>query len=247
MTMDSRELYLACVHLGTLSYPEAWRYQESLLKQLVQAKLARRRGHTAPILPHYLLFCYHPPVITLGKSADNRHLLSSSTQLQQAGIHYYQTNRGGDITYHGPGQLVVYPILDLECFYKDIHRYMRSLEEVVIATLSEYGVQGTRISGLTGVWVPNADGIPQKIAAIGVRCSHWVSMHGLAFNLQVNLTHFKHIIPCGISDKAVTSLHKVLDRPSIPLQEAEDRLLYHFRAQFQVIPFSYLKRPALSL
>ena len=229
-------------HLGTIAYTEALQLQEKLLGTLVEAKLARRRGENVAQMPHYLLFCYHLPVITLGKSAEQRHLLSNPSRLKAAGIECYASSRGGDITYHGPGQLVVYPILDLERVCKDIHRYMRQLEEVVIATLEEYGLHGHRIEGLTGVWLKSKAGTAEKIAALGVRCSHWISMHGLAFNLCTNLSHFSHIVPCGITNKGVTSLEKALKKPNLNLQAVEDKLLRHFVMQFGFVPFSELNK-----
>ena len=231
-------------HLGRIPYVEAWREQERLLLERVQLKLARRRGEQQKALPHCLLFCYHPPVITLSKRTDPSHLLSSEAELARVGIEAQATNRGGDITYHGPGQLVVYPIFDLECFGRDVHLYLRMLEEVVIDTLKEYGLEGERLEGLTGVWMPRSSSHGKeyaKIAAMGVRCSHWISMHGMAFNLEVELSHFDHIVPCGISGRPVTSLHELLGS-RINLQEVEDKLLAHLMRRFDIVPFCYLPK-----
>ena len=242
MSKEKAGQMLAFEQLGTMTYEQVFRRQEQLLSTIVAAKLARRKGNIVPYPPHWLLFCYHPPVVTLGNRAEKQHLISTPEELTTAGITLYETNRGGDITYHGPGQLVVYPILDLELVCKDVGRYMRGLEEVAIRTLAEYGVRGQRIEKLTGVWVQRDNQAPEKIAAIGLRCTHWVSMHGLAFNLQTNLSHFEHIVPCGITDKSVTSLHKILNTEQIDLRKVEDTLLFHFAEHFRLTPFSYLKQ-----
>jgi lipoyl(octanoyl) transferase len=199
--------------LGLISYKEAWDYQTTLLKELVERKLANRDRIAAGELPipqqHYLLFCEHPPVYTLGKSGSTDHLLLDEQSLEQQGFEFFQINRGGDITYHGPGQVVGYPIFDLDCFFTDVHRYVRYLEEAVIKTLALYGLQGIREAGYTGVWL---DHPKRKICAIGVHLSRWVTMHGFALNVNTQLQHFSNIIPCGIQDedKTVTSLAKEL-------------------------------------
>ena len=239
--MSSVEQTVVFEHLGTIAYELALRRQEQLLSEIVAAKLTRPKSKATIHPPHRLLFCYHPPVITLGRRTERQHLLSNKTILKKAGITLYESSRGGDITYHGPGQLVVYPILDLELVCKDVGHYMRGLEEVVIATLAEYGVKAFRIEKLTGVWVREGSQAPEKIAALGLRCSHWVSMHGLALNLESDLSHFKHIVPCGIADKGVTSLQKVLKTSYINLREVEDHLLRHFVLHFGLVPCSYLK------
>jgi len=185
--------------LGLIDYQEAWDLQEVLFNELIEQK---RSGVTYP--QSHLLVCEHPHVYTLGKSGDATHLLADEVKLQDLDAQFYKINRGGDITYHGPGQLVVYPILDLEQFFTDIHKYMRFLEESVIETLANFGVQGTRIEGLTGVWILGIP--PRKIAAFGVKCSRWVTMHGIGFNVNTDLKYFNQIVPCGISDKEVTSL-----------------------------------------
>jgi len=185
--------------LGLIDYQEAWDLQEVLFNELIEQK---RSGVTYP--QSHLLVCEHPHVYTLGKSGDATHLLADEVKLHDLDAQFYKINRGGDITYHGPGQLVVYPILDLEQFFTDIHKYMRFLEESVIETLANFGVQGTRIEGLTGVWILGIP--PRKIAAFGVKCSRWVTMHGIGFNVNTALKYFNQIVPCGISDKEVTSL-----------------------------------------
>lgn len=185
--------------LSLIDYQEAWDLQEVLFNELIEQK---RSGVTYP--QSHLLVCEHPHVYTLGKSGDATHLLADEVKLQDLDAQFYKINRGGDITYHGPGQLVVYPILDLEQFFTDIHKYMRFLEESVIETLANFGVQGTRIEGLTGVWILGIP--PRKIAAFGVKCSRWVTMHGIGFNVNTDLKYFNQIVPCGISDKEVTSL-----------------------------------------
>jgi lipoyl(octanoyl) transferase len=198
------------IDLGTIDYKEAWDYQATLFDQIVQIKLQNRNlpeDQQQPT-PNYLITCQHPHVFTLGKSGSREHLLVSNEELEKNNIGYYENNRGGDITYHGPGQLVVYPVLDLENFFTDIHRYMRMLEESVILTLQDYGIKAGRSQGQTGVWFDGEHlAKARKIAAMGVKTSRWVSMHGLAFNIDVSLDHFKMIVPCGIADKAVTSMH----------------------------------------
>ncbi len=204
---------------GLINYKEAWEKQEEIFASTVKLKTENRnRGEDdasfigiKTATPNYLIFCEHPHVYTLGKSGKKEHLLLSEQQLEEKHAQFYPINRGGDITYHGPGQLVVYPILDLDNFFTDIHLYLRTLEEAVILTLAEFGIKGERFPGFTGVWL-DADH-PQKarkICAMGVRCSRWVTMHGLAFNINPNLDYFKNIVPCGIEDKAVTSMEMEL-------------------------------------
>jgi lipoyl(octanoyl) transferase len=193
--------------LGLIDYQEAWDYQEKLFTVLTEQK---RIGEINPV--NHLILCEHPHVYTLGKSGDAVHLLADKEMLQDINAKFYQINRGGDITYHGPGQLVVYPIFDLEQFFKDIHKYMRYLEESVIRTLANYGIEAERIDGLTGVWISGNP--PRKIAAFGVKCSRWVTMHGIGFNVNTDLSYFNQIVPCGISDKAVTSVANELKKPA---------------------------------
>lgn len=226
-----QEIFFA--DLGSSDYKQTWDFQEQLLQQIMQLKLEGRNqglGDLAPT-PHYLLFCEHPHVFTLGKSGKPEHLLSNEQQLKNANADYYKINRGGDITYHGPGQIVGYPILNLDLFFNDIHRYMRFLEEVIIRTLKEYGIEGSRIEKLTGVWIDAGKPSARKICAFGVRCSRWITMHGWALNVNTQLEYFNHIIPCGISDKAVTSMAKELGN-NLNIDEVKSVLLKHFSDVF---------------
>ncbi|GAB3246586.1 lipoyl(octanoyl) transferase LipB [Larkinella harenae] len=239
--------------LGLVDYQTGWDYQERLLADVVAAKIANRNrpvDQQQPT-PNYVLFCQHPHVYTLGKSGKEGHLLANDAFLQSIGATYYKINRGGDITYHGPGQLVGYPILDLDNFFTDIHRYMRLLEEAIIQTLADYGLSAGRIDGLTGVWLGHepdkkpANG-PRKICAMGVKASRWVTMHGFALNVNTDLQYFSHIVPCGISDKAVTSMQAELGR-EVPLEEVAKRVSYHLADLFEMelIPVaSDLVKPA---
>jgi lipoyl(octanoyl) transferase len=204
------------VHLGLTDYQHAWDYQASLFQQILQIKSENRLKPAAQQepTPNHLIFCEHPHVFTLGKSGNRKNLLVRADQLGAIEATFVSTNRGGDITYHGPGQLVGYPVLDLENFFTDIHRYMRTLEEAVIQTLHEVGVPSGRIPGLTGVWIePENDKHARKICALGVKTSRWVTQHGFAFNVNTNLKYFEYIVPCGISDKAVTSLQQETGKP----------------------------------
>lgn len=198
--------------LGLIDYKEAWEYQETLFNGIVEIKIQNRRLDKNDQTFNYLLFCEHPHVYTLGKSGDESHLLLNKQGLGQHQASYYRINRGGDITYHGPGQLVVYPILDLDNFFTDIHKYMRFLEESVIQTLKHYKVHGERFEGMTGVWLEPNTASARKICALGVKSSRWVTMHGIGFNVNADLSYFEHIVPCGISDKAVTSVEKEIGK-----------------------------------
>ncbi len=221
-------------HLGRMDYQQAWDLQESLFAAIVQQKISNRPLAPGLQLPttNYLLFVEHPHVYTLGKSGKQDHLLLDEQGLQTAGASFYKINRGGDITYHGPGQLVAYPLLDLENFFTDIHLYLRQLEEAVILTLAEYGLHAGRIPGLTGVWLDyEVQQNPRKICALGVKSSRWVTMHGLALNVNTDLSYFGNIIPCGIDDKAVTSLQQELGR-EVPLAEVEEKLKSHLATLF---------------
>ena len=222
--------------LGCMDYQEAWTYQENLFAAIVVQKIQNRNlpEDQQTTTPNYLLFVEHPHVYTLGKSGKPEHLLLDATGLEAHAATYYKINRGGDITYHGPGQLVGYPILDLDHFFTDIHRYLRYLEEAIILTLTEYGVPAGRIEGLTGVWLDH-DTLknPRKICALGVKSSRWVTMHGFAFNVNVDLSYFGHIVPCGIDDKAVTSLHLELGRP-VDVQEVKEKVKKHLAALFEM-------------
>jgi len=199
--------------LGLIDYKEAWDYQEDLFKKTIDLKIRIRNGETDLKTENFLLFCEHPHVYTLGKSGVEANLLLNESGLEEKGASYYKINRGGDITYHGPGQLVVYPIFDLDQFFTDIHKYMRFLEEAVILTLKEFGIDGGRVDGLTGVWIEGDTPRARKICAMGVKSSRWVTMHGIGFNVNSDLTYFSHIIPCGIDDKAVTSMQQELAMP----------------------------------
>ena len=220
--------------LGNIDYKTCWDLQEILLSKIVGNKVDNRTlpadQQHAP--EHYLLFCEHPHVFTLGKSGDEQHLLADEKGLADAGATFFKINRGGDITYHGPGQLVGYPVFDLDHFFNDIHKYLRYLEEAVIRTCAEYGVICGRIEGLTGVWVDvDKPGRSRKICAFGVRCSRWVTMHGFAFNINTDLSYFGKIVPCGISDRGVTSLAKELNREVDP-EEVKVKLLLHLSSLF---------------
>lgn len=219
-------------NLGRKDYKETWDYQESLFQRIFDIKVRNRREQLEKPTPNYLLFVEHPHVYTLGKSGDFSNLLLNEPQLKEKGIDFYKINRGGDITYHGPGQLVGYPILDLENFFTDIHKYLRLLEETIILVMAEYGLKGTRSPGETGVWLDVGTPFARKICAMGVRASRWVTMHGFAFNVNADLGYFDHIIPCGIRDKSVTSLHAELGR-EIPLPEIQEKVEFHFAKLFE--------------
>jgi len=218
-----------------MDYQEAWDYQEKIFNDTISLKLHNRDlpENEQKVTDNYLLFCQHPHVYTLGKSGKEEHLLLNSKELKEKEATYYKINRGGDITYHGPGQLVGYPIIDLDNFFTDIHKYLRLLEESIILTLKDYGIDAGRIDGLTGVWLDHIEKRnPRKICAIGVKTSRWVTMHGFAFNINAHLDYFNNIIPCGISDKAVTSLDKELGE-KMDFQEVSDRVKHHLKEVFQ--------------
>lgn len=212
--------------LGLIDYKKAWEKQELIFNKTIATKLSNREKEISlqEKTKNYLLFCEHPHVFTLGKSGTQENLLANEEQLKEKEATFYKINRGGDITYHGPGQLVVYPIFDLDYFFTDIHKYLRFLEEAVILTLKEYGLTSGRIDGLTGVWLDvNDSQKARKICALGVKCSRWVTMHGIGFNINTQLEYFNHIIPCGINDKQVTSLSKELNR-EISMIEVKEKL-----------------------
>ena len=213
-------------------YQSAWDYQEQLFQNIVAIKLANRSAEIPMLTPNYLLWVTHPHVYTLGKSGSLDNLLLSEAQLAEKGATFHKINRGGDITYHGPGQVVGYPILDLENFFTDIHQYLRFLEEAIILTLREYGLEATRSEGETGVWLGVGTPFARKICAMGVRASRWVTMHGFALNVNVNLGYFDHIIPCGIKGKAVTSLQVELDVDQVDENEVKQKIAKHFQALF---------------
>ena len=224
---------LQVTHLGLRDYKETWEYQEQLFRQLLEIKSLNRRQEKQNPTPNYLLFVEHPHVYTLGKNGHLGNLLISEERIKALGASFYKINRGGDITYHGPGQIVGYPILDLENFFEDIHKYMRLLEEVVILTLREYGLMAERSPGETGVWLGVNTPHARKICAMGVRASRWVTMHGFSLNVNTDLTYFDYMIPCGIKGKAVTSLNVELQRERVPLLEVQEKLLVHFLDQFK--------------
>ena len=220
--------------LGLIDYAKAWELQEKLFKEVVERKILNRTLPEANQQPqqHFLLFCEHPHVYTLGRSGDEKNLIVSEEDLLKLQATFYKNNRGGDITYHGPGQIVGYPILDLDHFFTDIHKYLRYLEEAVILTLKEYDIPAGRIPGCTGVWLDeNEPKRARKICAFGVRCSRWVTMHGFAFNVNTDLSYFNHIIPCGIRDKSVTSMEKELGR-KIDMNEVKEKLKKHLSDLF---------------
>lgn len=235
--------------LGIIEYKTAWDYQEELLQQNVKIKSAIRSGqavsagaeaplHTSDNAPltttHHFLLCEHPPVYTLGKSGSMDNVLMSEDELEARHIQFFNTNRGGDITFHGLQQIVGYPILDLELFYTDIGRYLRNIEEVIIQTIAEYGIKGERSSGETGVWIePGIKGKERKICAIGVRCSRWITMHGFALNVNTDLSYFNNIIPCGIQNKQVTSIERELGH-KVDYEAAKEKLKHHFEKIFEV-------------
>lgn len=220
--------------LGLKDYKETWDYQENLFQEILSIKSQNRKDNTVNETPNYLLYVEHPHVYTLGKSGDLSNMLLSENQLAEKGAAFYKINRGGDVTYHGPGQVVGYPILDLENFFTDIHKYLRFLEEAVILTLAEYGVVATRSQGETGVWIDVGTPFARKICAMGVRASRWVTMHGFALNVNSDLGYFDHIIPCGIRGKAVASLNNELGVKFVNEQEVKDKITKHLVDLFQM-------------
>ena len=219
--------------LGKKDYKATWDYQESLFQKIVDTKIQNRKQEPQIPTSNYFLFVEHPHVYTLGKSGDFSNLLLSEKQLEQKGAAFYKINRGGDITYHGPGQIVGYPIIDLENFFPDIHKYLRLLEEAIILTLAEYNIIGARSKGETGVWLGVGTPFARKICAMGVRASRWVTMHGFALNVNADLGYFDNIIPCGIKGKAVTSLNVELGVEKINEQEVKEKILKHFSSLFE--------------
>lgn len=223
--------------LGVVDYQKAWDYQTVLFDASVNNKITNRKEedetkHTE--IKHHLLFCEHPHVYTLGKSGDASHLLLQKEGLEKNNVQFFKINRGGDITYHGPGQIVGYPIFDLDQIFTDIHKYLRFLEEAVIKTIAEYGIKGERFDGLTGVWIePEHPAKARKICAMGVKCSRWVTMHGLALNVNTDLNYFNHIVPCGISDKQVTSIEKELGH-KVDINEVKQKLKKHIATMFEI-------------
>jgi len=224
---------VALQDLGLKDYKETWDYQETLFKNIVDTKVRNRREDAGLETPNHFLFVEHPHVYTLGKSGDINNLLVDEKKLADKGATFYKINRGGDITYHGPGQVVGYPILDLDNFFTDIHKYLRFLEEMVILTLADYGLKGQRSKGETGVWLDVGTPFARKICAMGVRASRWVTMHGFALNVNTDLGYFDMMIPCGIKDKAVTSLNVELGQMQVDMDEVKEKLLHHFTTLFE--------------
>ncbi|ADF51035.1 MAG: lipoate-protein ligase B [Zunongwangia sp.] len=220
--------------LGLKDYKETWDEQERLFKEILDLKVKNRRENTKRETPNYLLSVEHPHVYTLGKSGDISNLLINEKQLEEKGASFYKINRGGDITYHGPGQMVIYPILDLDNFFTDIHKYLRLLEEAVILVLQDFGIKAGRSEGETGVWLDVGTPFARKICAMGVRASRWVTMHGLALNVNADLGYFDNIVPCGIKEKAVTSLNVELGKTTVDIEEVKKRFLEHFKILFNI-------------
>jgi len=219
--------------LGLKDYKETWDYQEQIFKEILDIKVKNRRESTSVNTNNYFLFVEHPHVYTLGKSGDISNLLLDENQLKQKGATFYKINRGGDITYHGPGQIVGYPILDLDNFFTDIHKYLRFLEEMIILTLAEYGLKAERSKGETGVWLDVGTPFARKICAMGVRASRWITMHGFALNVNTDLGYFDNIVPCGIRGKAVTSLNVELGITHVNQNEVKEKLIKHFKTLFE--------------
>ena len=219
--------------LGLIDYRKCWDYQEELFAEILAVKSANRKENKTDITQNHLLFCEHPHVYTLGKSGDEKNLLVNEDYLKSRGATFHKINRGGDITYHGPGQIVGYPILDLDNFFTDIHKYLRFLEEAIILTLKEYGLEGERSPGETGVWFDVGTPKARKICALGVKSSRWVTMHGFAFNVNSDLSYFGNIIPCGIADKKVTSLENEIGR-IVEMKDVKEKLKSHLVRLFEM-------------
>ena len=219
--------------LGLIDYKKCWDYQEEIFAKTIEIKTKNRKENRSVETKNTLIFCEHPHVYTLGKSGDENNLLVNAEYLKKVGASFYKINRGGDVTYHGPGQIVGYPILDLENFFTDIHKYLRLLEEAVILTLKEYGLNGERSEGETGVWLDVGSTKARKICALGVKTSRWVSMHGFAFNVNSDLSYFGNIVPCGIVDKQVTSLEKELKK-EMDMWEVKNKLKIHLVNLFEM-------------
>jgi lipoyl(octanoyl) transferase len=219
--------------LGKIDYKQCWDFQEELFAEILAVKSTNRKENKTVSTKNHLLFCEHPHVYTLGKSGDEKHLLVNEDYLKSRGATFHKINRGGDITYHGPGQLVGYPILDLDNFFTDIHKYLRFLEEAVILTLREYGLESERSPGETGVWFDVGTPKARKICALGVKSSRWVTMHGFAFNINSDLSYFGNIIPCGITDKSVTSLQKELGK-EMDIDQVKNKVKSHLIDLFEM-------------
>lgn len=230
MKMNKKVLFK---DLGVKDYKETWEFQEKIFQEILDLKIKNRREELSLETPNYLLFVEHPHVYTLGKSGDIENLLINEKQLENKGATFYKINRGGDITYHGPGQLVGYPILDLENFFTDIHKYLRFLEEVIILTMADYGLKGTRSESETGVWLDVGTPFARKICAMGVRASRWVTMHGFALNVNADLGYFDNIVPCGIKGKAVASLNNELGVTRVDENEVKEKIIKYFAQLFE--------------
>tara|TARA_B100001142_G_scaffold78966_1_gene79740 strand:- start:1361 stop:2080 length:720 start_codon:yes stop_codon:yes gene_type:complete len=230
--MTKKNKAIRIIELGVKSYNDSLKIQEELFQKTIELKSVNRKEDTQIPTQNYLLWVEHTPVITLGKSGKIKNLLLGEKQLKEKGIEYHPTNRGGDITFHGPGQIVGYPIIDLDNFFTDIHKYLRYLEEAILLTLGEYDLNGARSIGETGVWLDVGTPFARKICAMGVKASRWVTMHGFALNVNTNLSYFDYIVPCGIKGKAVTSLAKELGR-EIPFKEVKDKLEVHLANLFE--------------
>ena len=224
---------ICLIDLSQKDFKDTWDLQTETLQSIVDLKIKNRREQLNIPTTNYFLFVEHPHVYTLGKSGDMQHLLLNEQQLKEKEISFYKINRGGDITYHGPGQIVGYPILDLENFFTDIHKYLRLLEEVIIKVIGEYGLKGERSEGETGVWLDVGTPFARKICAMGIRTSRWVTMHGFALNVNTNLGYFDHIVPCGINDKSVASMEAELGR-KLDVEEVKEKIIYHFKELFEV-------------
>lgn len=222
------------IRAGLIDYQKAWDYQQQLFDGIVAQKMANRQNNLQNPTSNFLITCEHPPVYTLGKSGSDENLLLNEEQLKSIGATYHKINRGGDITHHGPGQLVVYPILDLENFFTDIHLYLRNLEEAVIQMLAKLGIEAGRFPGYTGVWIEPDKPTARKICAMGVKCGRWVTMHGIALNVVNDLKYFDYIVPCGIKDKDVTSIQKEVPHQQVDFQQVERMLLEEIKAIFQI-------------
>jgi len=232
MRYEKPNLEIDIVHLGTIDFKAAWEIQETYFNKIVEQKLYNRSAEVQMPTKNYLLFCEHPLVYTLGKSGKDEHLLLTEEQLEAKGAKYYKINRGGDITHHGPGQLVIYPIFDLENFFTDIHLYLRYLEEATINTLKYFDIQAGRFEGYTGVWIDADKPSARKICAMGIKCGRWVTMHGLALNVKNNLDYFNYIVPCGIKEKDVSSIQKELNGRLITINEVSSILMNELIKQF---------------
>jgi lipoyl(octanoyl) transferase len=235
MRYENPNTVINIVHLGIIDFKEAWDIQESYFNKVVAQKLANRNNGTQQATTNYLLVCEHPLVYTLGKSGKDEHLLLSKEQLGNVGATYYKINRGGDITHHGPGQVVMYPILDLENFFTDIHLYLRYLEQAVINTLKYFEIEAGRYEGYTGVWIDADKPSARKICAMGIKCGRWVTMHGLALNINNNLDFFNYIVPCGIKEKDVTSIQKEKHGVLVNFKEATEILISELIKQFKAL------------